>query len=127
MSSPGVIVDRGIHILRASLWAGAAFDFAAAAWLGVTLLLAGHPQAQAFYSAGLLLALALATLGAVRLTAAYAPYGNRRLVRVLAVAGIAIAGICWWLPPGTMPLAVAGTVHSTLAIGLLLGLRLARL
>lgn len=125
MPSPGVIVDRGIRILRLSLWTGAAFDFVAAAWLGMALTLSGHPLSEASYLA--VLALTLATLGGVRLVVAYAPYGNRRLVRILIAVGAGMAFTCWWFGSGTGLLGVAASIHAVLTAGLLLGLRLARL
>lgn len=125
MQSPGVIVDRGIRILRLSLWTGAAFDFVAAAWLAMALTLSGHPLSEASYPAAL--ALTLATLGGVRLVVAYAPYGNRRLIRILVAAGAGIAFTCWWFGDGTATLRVAAAIHAVLAANLLLGLRLARL
>lgn len=123
--SGGVIVDRGIRVLRASLWAGATFDLVTATWLGLGAVLAAHPVADGFYSAAL--AVTLAVLGGVRLVAAYAPYGNRRIIRILAGAGLAMAVACWWFDRGTAPFEVAAVIHTILALGLLLGLRLARL
>ncbi len=132
-SSPGITIDRGIKILRLSLWAGGGLNLllAAALVLAPELVLpARATPPPPFYSA--VLAVTLAALGAIGLVAAYAPYGNRKLMRLLALTGLALGGVglgaacgCY---RGAWPLlSFFLSIHLILALALLIGLRMARL
>lgn len=130
MPSPGVIVDRGIRILRLGLWLGGGVNIAAATLVLVRFAPQIVTRTVAFealrYYSGLLVA--LGALGIIGIVAAYAPYGNRRLIRILTITHLAIGSMLWMQAPGAgLDVGAFRVVHLVAAVTIYIGLRLARL
>lgn len=85
-----------------------------------------HFEAVRFYSG--LGGIPLASLGAVGIVAAYAPHGNRRLIRILVTTRIATGVLLWFQAPfGSLAVSALGAGQIILAVTLYLCLRMARL
>ena len=127
-TSPGITIDRGIRILRLGLWVGAGINIAS----GIAVIAITAPwivprsmerQALQLYAGWA--AIVLTALGAIAVVAAYAPYGNRRLIRVIVLTHLAL--FAWARVACSDALCSTEAIHAVIAVTIYIGLRLARL
>ena len=124
-SSTGIVIDRGVRLLRAGLCLGALGDLLLGSIFVIKPQVLPLTPAPPFYSA--LVGVLLVTLAAIAINAAYAPHGNRRTIRWLALGHLLVGGVAFiFAEPQGLHLTLA-VVEWLLATMIYLGLKMARL
>ncbi len=127
MNSPtGVSIDRGMRLLRSGLWCGALGNLL----LGLVLIVSPEilrlPPVAPFYSA--LIVVLLTILAALAVTVAYAPPGNRRSIRWIALGHLTIGLLAATFAASyAFDLTLIAVLELLIAGAIYFGLKLARL